>query len=150
MRKKLTEEEYPQFVAAHEMGHALAWRCFGFPLGAITLRGSGFNTSGSVSCAEVTLVGLEGFRQFLIGMVAGIPAGERWCEERNRHCPTSGLEYDLEAFRRTVRWGVTRFGPSAALVSSQLIVDARLLQRAYWPLLEKSVPLLAERRSLRI
>lgn len=72
-------------LAAHELGHVVAWQHAGFAVAEIKLHPG--NVGGEVSLSKSSRTNLRTIEQrrgYLVGLLAGTEAGARWCELMRR------------------------------------------------------------------
>ena len=133
-------------VAAHELGHAVVWSVTGMRVESIEVTGRGLGTNGCVVLANrAHLSSAADCRSYLLGMLAGSEAENRWCGTTGTRPTVDGCAHDRREFgymyRRRRPWGVTE---SRAALRTQ----ARQLVRAHWPAIARLAPRLALRGSL--
>lgn len=133
-------------VAAHELGHAVVFLVTGLRIESIQVTGHGRRTEGFVDVADnARLSSTADCRSYLLGMLAGREAGDRWCQVTGTGPFADGCAEDLRAFRYQYRrrrpWGVTE---SRAELRNQ----TRQLVRQHWPIIARLAPRLARRGSL--
>jgi hypothetical protein len=67
-------------VAAHEMGHALTWHHAGIAVAHVVLRGEE-RVRGWTELDGGEITSRDEMRDYLVGVLAGEVAGDRWCDE---------------------------------------------------------------------
>ena len=133
-------------VAAHELGHAAVWSATGMRVELIEVTGHGLRTQGTVQLANnARLSSAADCRSYLVGMLAGREAEDRWCTVTGTRPVADGCADDRRAFgymyRRRRPWGVTE-------TRAELRAQARQLVRQHWPTIARLAPRLARRGSL--
>ncbi|WP_326960553.1 hypothetical protein [Amycolatopsis sp. NBC_01286] len=130
-------------LAAHELGHVVAWQHAGFAVAEIKLHPG--NVGGEVSLSKSSRTNLRTIEQrrgYLVGLLAGTEAGARWCELAGefRGDHASGCAWDHRAFMRNQRhFGLTH------IPKSEFRREARAIIRAHWRQIFRLAPTLAHR-----
>ncbi|MGW7537810.1 hypothetical protein [Amycolatopsis sp. NPDC054798] len=135
-------------LAAHELGHMLAWQQAGFTVAEIKLHPG--TAGGEVSLSKSSrsdLRTIEQRRGYLVGLLAGTEAGVRWCELagefRAEH--SGGCAWDRKAFQRNQQhFGLTH------IPRTEFRREARAVVRARWHQLFRLAPRLAQRGRLAV
>ncbi|MFE0314551.1 hypothetical protein, partial [Amycolatopsis sp. NPDC058986] len=136
-------------VAAHEVGHLVAWRIAGWTVTQVRLEGRGANTTGTTSIdRKQQFANLDHHRGYVVGLLAGIAAGERWCTDHNLSLAEhrSGCAVDLDVYR-PARRDLQNAGDERP-TTSKLRADARGLVNTHWRLITRLAIRLAQRGSL--
>jgi len=129
-------------VAAHELGHAVAWDVAGIAVLSIEVSGWGRGTEGVVRIDRdnTVLRNTDDACGYLAGLLAGQVASLRWSEETRTPHPTHGCSYDLRLFRLNRRSGyAAEVSPADARAAAHLVV------RQQWPTILRLAPRLAAR-----
>ena len=125
-------------VAAHELGHAIAWKEAGLAATAIRVLGHGDRAQGYVRIENRLIYDADAARAYLAGLLAGREAGIRWCEENGLTHYEHTCHTDLNNFRQQRR---TPLGRQVSV--GQARATARLIVRANWCLIVRLAPRLA-------
>lgn len=132
-------------VAAHELGHAIAWHATGFQVAEIWIRGQGPSVHGHVwldhTDDELTTVELE--RRYQAGLHAGRLAEQRWCEENDLCFGEHTCTQDMDILRNR-----RRREPGCLVPAGQAMGDAQRLIRVKWSRIARLTPALAAAGSL--
>lgn len=144
------ENQHPirLMVAAHELGHAIAWRAGGWPIAHIRVLGKGARSHGETLLARTYAYGLWQRRSWLVGSLAGAAAGDRWCTEFNlppalheRGCAADQADFapEFRSYRAECAEDVT---------VAQLRAEAAAVIRTHWRAILRLAPRLAACGSL--
>lgn len=129
-------------VAAHELGHALAFREAGQTISEIRVMGHGASVEGYTDLSNSVINGIEQGVAFLVAILAGRAAGERWCEINDYTRPgPAACRTDRRLYAK-----VRREHPELApFTTAKVMPRARKLVRARWRQIERLGPRLAAR-----
>jgi hypothetical protein len=132
-------------IAAHELGHALAWRALGFTVDEVWVKGRGPAAHGRVwlDITHVKPWTLTHERGFHTGLFAGREAELRWCNEHGLPINEASCSEDMAQHARRRRTSLGR-----QVRPREAEAEARRLVRRYWPRLVRLAPHLAIRGSL--
>jgi hypothetical protein len=133
-------------VAAHELGHAVVWLVTGTRVVSIEVTGRGRGTEGTVQLvASDRLTTVDDCRSYLLGILAGREAEDRWYQATDTRPVLDGCAHDRRAFDHINRrpWGVTES-------RAELRHQARQLVRQHWPTIARHAPRLARRGRLSV
>lgn len=129
-------------VAAHELGHAFAFREAGQTISEIRVLGHGANVEGYTELNNPVIIGVEQGFAFLVGILAGRAAGERWCEIHDYTRPgPAACRTDRRLYVKVCR----EHPELRPFTASQVRASARKLVRARWRQIERLGPRLALR-----
>jgi len=132
-------------ICAHELAHATVFRDVGFRPESITVRGTGRRTVGAVDCGRATLGTTSRIRDYLIGVLAGTIAGNRWRETYAPRLPFDESAEDAHNLRWAVRLPLAR-----ELSTNDLRHEARVRVGERWAEITRLAPVLAERGTIRL
>jgi hypothetical protein len=136
-------------VAAHEMGHAVAWHTTGFQIVEIRVSGHVF-PNGYVRIADREHTTPELARDYIIGLLAGREAEHQWCDLTGQSPSDSGSSADLDVYRKYRKYDAQHDRFTTHLTDRQLRVAARKVVTAHWPRIERLAPQLAERGAIKL
>ena len=140
------DDPYRRAVAAHELGHAYAWSSAGFIIVSITITGDGPHAYGYVELDGEENTTTEENRAYLVGLLAGRVAEEKWCK-------AAGLRVDLD-YRSRVdmeRYRKARREPAMRGISDRMFRSAAVkLVDKHWKKIQSGVPTLSTRGSIDI
>lgn len=130
-------------VAAHELGHFLAWQQADMQITDVWVRGHGPDATGRVElsgrgCRDATQA-----HAYLVGLLAGRAADKRWCAQHDLEHDPAHSRGDLREFRHQRRHPWVR-----DLSDADLAADADHLVRAEWRHIERLTPALARQGHL--
>jgi hypothetical protein len=131
-------------IAAHELGHALAWTALGLKVKSIRVNNRLFGTSEVLLDPGMTWTPETG-RHWMVGLLAGPEAGQMWAEatrQRYNERHDAGDMDSFRAYRRQAAWA--RQIPERVLRN-----EARAIVRQKWSQLERLVDTLASQGKLR-
>jgi hypothetical protein len=132
-------------VAAHELGHLVAYREAGIPVESITITGHGTRARGEVMLPRAATIAEERIPDYLVAVLAGREADRWWTDLHGMPRSTSRtFETDLRLFRRHFHGPAVR-----GLSESVLAARARKLVQRHTRLIESLAPDLARRGRLR-
>lgn len=130
-------------VAAHELGHYLAWRTAEIEVKCIRIDGRGRNAHGLVQTSHRRLRDPKQTRGYLVGLLAGRSAGKRWSELNDLEFDEYPSSYDMQVYRR-----LHKHAWVSGLTDRELQVEASRFVRANWARIERLAPELARRGRL--
>lgn len=126
-------------AAAHELGHAIAWRASGLDIAEIWIKGRGTATHGHVWLVQTDteIRTLDDELAVQAGLLAGRIAQELWCDRTNVAIPFSCAD-DETLYRARRR---TPLGHQVSRTAAR--TAARSLVRARWSAITRLAPVLA-------
>lgn len=128
-------------ISAHELGHAVVWRDEKLPPATvIEVRGTGRTANGRVMLAGTGTVNERYVRSILIGLLAGVAAGNRWREIHAPRLPADESAVDRCQLRR---W--SSLPEARQLRVAELRAVAQQAVRHRWLEIARLTPVLAER-----
>jgi len=131
-------------VAAHELGHYLAWQDAGITPAAIVVEGYGEEAHGHVETGRTRLTTTEQASAYLVGLLAGREAELIWCTKYGlRYHPHTFDTGDGPRFRKLRRHKLVR-----AITDGEFQSGAQRLVQGHWPRIERLAPRLALRGHL--
>lgn len=125
-------------VAAHELGHMVTWEHAGFRIQTIRVTGRGTSTQGLVHVDRGLLRDPGEVRAWLVGLLAGREAEQRWCDQTGSAFIEAGSGEDLAQFRKWRRHEWAR-----RLTERELRIEARQCIRTRWRQIVRLTPRLA-------
>lgn len=136
---------YRLMISAHELGHAVVWRDEGLPRATvIEVRGSGQRTVGAVRLRDRGEARTEAFaRRYLVGLLAGVAAGNRW---RELHAPRLAPDESAVDQRYLRLWLALPVARRLDVAELRDAARAAVWQR--WPEIARLTPILAVRGSV--
>jgi hypothetical protein len=133
-------------VAAHELGHGLIWKAADFPVGSLWIRGESDDwMRGATEMGGNLIRDTEHMAEYLVGLLAGHIAGERWRDEYRVRERMHGNVGDEATYRQMMRADM-----SQPLRRADLTLTAQRAVSVHWGEIERLAPLLAERGTLRL
>jgi len=140
----MVDGEEAQSIAAHELGHGVAWEHAGLTVYKLEMSAS-FGGSGFCSVRGVVR-GERGERGYLIGYGAGYMADQIWRERHEMPPPdprTAGGDYEL------YQQELVDHPELVGLLSwDEAVAAAAPVVMAYWDVIEQRVPVLVDRHRL--
>ncbi|MFC0540664.1 hypothetical protein [Kutzneria chonburiensis] len=140
-RQRAEVEDVRPIVAAHEVGHLIAFQLADMTITEVRLVGSRIRAEGYVQIEDADQPhDAAQAHAVLVGVLAGVAAGHRWCD---RHGLTHLVGEDVHD---RAAWLDLRPKPLFRDVDRrQALADARRLVRQHWSRIERLAPVLAER-----
>nr|WP_042190901.1 hypothetical protein [Kibdelosporangium sp. MJ126-NF4]CEL19681.1 hypothetical protein [Kibdelosporangium sp. MJ126-NF4] len=134
-------DPYRLALAAHELGHAVAWRAGGFEVDEIWIKGHGTRAHGHVwiAATDDDIRTVEAEHAVQAGLLAGREAQLHWCAETGVTGVDISAEHDMTLYQRRRR---TRLGRQCD--SADVQATARRLVRHNWPTITQLTPVLAK------
>lgn len=142
----MTTELDPQRlrVAAHELGHYLAWQAADLDIQRIYVAGTGVEAHGKVRIRRQKVRDPEQARAYLVGMLAGREADIRWCEHNDLEWHEHTSNGDMKAYRSLHR----RIDWVRDVTDREFRAEAHRFIVANWSKITRLAPKLAERGRL--
>lgn len=131
-------DPYRLVVAAHELGHLIAWQRAGLHINEIRVLGTGEQAEGYVDLGRQRIRDADQARGYLVGLLAGREAGNRWCEQAGMRHHEHTCADDMRSFQRLRRHELARHFTDTALRH-----DAWALVLAQWEQITRLAPRLA-------
>lgn len=127
--------------AAHELGHALAWRSLGFEVRSTTVTGSGSSVSGETRLTNESknLHNPQRCRDYLVGLLAGREADILWARHAGRPFRERHSSADLQVYRKIHRHEWVK-----DISDRELRCEATRLVKASWSQIVRLAPRLAQ------
>lgn len=133
-------------VAAHELGHGLVWHTADFPVGKLWIRGDDDDSMrGFTELGGNTISSTERMVEYLVGLLAGHIAGERWRDEYRVRGRMHSNVGDEDTYRQMMRHDISK-----PIRRNEVVRIAERAVTTHWCDIERLAPLLAERGTLRL
>lgn len=134
-------EDVRPIVAAHEVGHLIAFQLADVTITEVRLFGSRIRAEGYVQVDDVDRPrDAAQAHAVLVGVFAGVAAGRRWCDRHGLTHLVGEDVHDRVAYRDLRRKPLFRDVDRA-----EAVADACRLVRRHWSRIERLAPVLAER-----
>jgi hypothetical protein len=130
-------------VAAHELGHYIAWRKAGIRIKSIRVAGTGTSVAGNVHIGRQKLGSPKQAHAYLVGILAGPEADQRWCQHNGLTVHQHTWAADMDSFAECRKHEWTRRTPDIEFRAA-----ARRLVAANWREVVRLAPQLAQRGHL--
>jgi hypothetical protein len=128
-------------TAAHELGHAYAWKHAGFQIVRVWIKGQGPRAHGFTELDGKENQTAEEEAAYLVGLLAGRVAEEFWCDaNRVRLNLDDRCKVDMRQYKKVRREKWIRH-----ISDREFRNRATVLVRANWGLIERHIPELSSR-----
>ncbi|MFC0436641.1 hypothetical protein [Kutzneria buriramensis] len=139
-RNRADVEDVRPIVAAHEVGHLIAFQLADVKIIEVRLFGSRIRAEGYVQADVDPPRDAAQAHAVLVGVFAGVAAGHRWCDRHGLTHLVGEDVHDRVAYRDLRRKPLFRDVDRA-----EAVADARRLVRRHWSRIERLAPVLAAR-----
>ena len=130
-------------VAAHELGHYIAWRDADIHIKSIVVTGVGDAAEGNVHIGRQEMKSPEQAWAYLVGLLAGPAADRLWCQRNSLTVHPRTWAGDMKSFNKCRKHEWTSRTPVRKFEAA-----ARELVAANWHEIERLAPRLAQRGHL--